>query len=421
MASSGKKVRFMDESQSTSRAPGPSVYEPNQLIADETERETRGPPDFSRQSPRVRWNLSALIASFLYDQPHEVIVGVINGTDMIVWDEETIEHLEEMIVLWVKHKVPGDAIGVFLIYVLYDIDIHLDNMLTKMVDEGFSNFDIAWNVTNAHCGDSVSSQLIMYDDDCILDSPMGHVEEESETASQEESSASVGERPSLFDGVRIPFLDTDELTDEKVERLLEQPGDTPEEEDFHSRYPIPKIVLMTSRSTQLPSSASEDDLSLPTEIPAGMKSASTQTDFEDDFEYPITSSVMYSPTVFQQGKGKERKPQVTRLPPIEGVKADIVEADDHSDASPSKKPSKPISGSFLYRKIRTCLSPAGFRRRAGKDDLRKEYLKGEGKVNTLDYYHAVSLSFILYTNLCSIVFHLLWALCWSHLLSRLAL
>ncbi|KAJ6082450.1 hypothetical protein N7499_007324 [Penicillium canescens] len=379
MASSGKKVRFMDESQSTSRAPGPSVYEPSQLIADEPEPERRGPPDFSRQSPRVRWNLSALIASFLYDQPQEVIVGVINGTEMIVWDEETIEHFKDMIVLWVKHKVPGDAIGVFLIYVLYDFDIHLNNMLTKMVDESFSNFDIAWNVTNAHCGDSASSQLIMYDDECIIDSLMGHVEEESETPSQEGSSASVGERPSLFDGVRIPFLDTDELTDEKIERLLEQPGDTPEEEDFRSRYPIPKIVLMTSRSTQLPRSASEDDLSLPTEIPAGMKSASTQTDFDDDFEYPITSSVMYSPTIFQQGKGKERKPQVTRLPLIEGFKADIVQADDHPDASSSKKPSKPISGSFLYRKIRTCLSPAGFRRQAGKDHLRKEYLKGEKK------------------------------------------
>ncbi|KAJ6175753.1 hypothetical protein N7485_002667 [Penicillium canescens] len=369
----------MDESQSTSRAPGPSVYEPSQLIADEPEPERRGPPDFSRQSPRVRWNLSALIASFLYDQPQEVIVGVINGTEMIVWDEETIEHFKDMIVLWVKHKVPGDAIGVFLIYVLYDFDIHLNNMLTKMVDESFSNFDIAWNVTNAHCGDSASSQLIMYDDECIIDSLMGHVEEESETPSQEGSSASVGERPSLFDGVRIPFLDTDELTDEKIERLLEQPGDTPEEEDFRSRYPIPKIVLMTSRSTQLPRSASEDDLSLPTEIPAGMKSASTQTDFDDDFEYPITSSVMYSPTIFQQGKGKERKPQVTRLPLIEGFKADIVQADDHPDASSSKKPSKPISGSFLYRKIRTCLSPAGFRRQAGKDHLRKEYLKGEKK------------------------------------------
>lgn len=379
MASSGKKVRFMDESQSTSRTPRPSVYEPSQLIADEPDPKRRGPPDFSRQSPRVRWNLSALIASFLYDQPHEAIVGVINGTDVIVWDEETIEHLKGMIVLWVKHKVPGDAIGVFLIYVLYDFDLHLDNMLTEMVDEGFSNFDIAWNVTNAHCGDSVSSHLIMYDDECIIDPPVGHVEEESETASRAESSASVGERPSLFDGVRIPFLDTDELTDEKVERLLEQPGETPEEEDFHSRYPIPKIVLMTFRSTQLPSSASEDDLSLPTELPAGMKSATTQTDIEDDFEYPITSSVIYSPTVFHQGKGKERKPQVTRLPPIEEFKTDIGQADDHSDASPSKKSFKPILGSFLYRKIRTRLSPAEFRRRAGKDDLRKEFLNGEKK------------------------------------------
>ncbi|KAJ5747887.1 uncharacterized protein N7511_009583 [Penicillium nucicola] len=376
----GKKVTFLDEPEESKaarvghRALSTSVYDPTYLIEKETEQDRRSPHDFSRQSPRVRWNLSALIVSFLHDEDPEEVAGVIDGTVMIDWTSESLAHLDEMLLLWIQAKVPGDAIGVFLIFTLYDRDSHIENMLTNMVNEGFTNFDVAWNVTYAHCSEEVASQMIMYDETCIIDPPMGHVEEETEAPQEEEVCTSGNcedELPAPFEGIGIPFLDMNELTDDKVGGLLSQ--QTPMERALFEGYPIPKIVLSTIRATKIPSSASGEDLLMSeTETSAGGSDCSAHTDAGDEQTW---SDILNDPTVFQPARTNERKPEVTRLSNIEAIKVDVLQADDLP--GPSTKNGKSIPGAFLYRKVRTRLASTGLRRRGGNDDLRKEFMKGE--------------------------------------------
>jgi hypothetical protein len=310
---SGKKVRFIDEidesepTHYSSLISGSSVYDRKYLVADEPAHERRGPPDFSRQSSRVRWNLSALIASFLHDEAPEDISGVLDGTIIVDWNPQSLEHLDKKLFSWVKHKVPGDAIGVFLIYILYDLDPHIDKMLTQMVDEGYSRFDIAWNVTFVHCGEEVAAQLITYDGTDVSEPPMGRVEEEPklETESQGEILTHVNELPSVSVDTRSPFLNTDEPTHDKADELLKQ-GDTLSEQEIHSKH---------YEISERPSTS--DDL--------------------DDLPH------------VQLAKAQEQKPQVNRLPSLKRFKAKLAQVNDLFHASSSKQPLESISGSFSFR------------------------------------------------------------------------
>ncbi|KAJ5308979.1 hypothetical protein PENANT_c020G05103 [Penicillium antarcticum] len=335
---SRKKVTFLDETEESkdarvgSRDISTSVYDPECLIAEE--------PKHNRPRP-----------------PAEDIDGVIDELIVINWEAKTLAHLDEKLSLWVKAKVPGDAIGVFLIYVLYDMDGHIISLLTNMVDGGFANFDVAWNIIFAHCSEEVASQMIMYDEACIIDPLMGRIEEEEEaepekTPLQYECSNCKREQQALFEGL-------EEQTSIKQELLTD--------------YPIPKVVLSTMRATKVPISASEEDLHmLKMEFTAGTSNA--LTDFKDE---QIWSDSFYDATVFQPAEANERKLEVTRLPNIETIKADIVQAGHKPNPLSPKKTNKSIPGFFSYRKVCNRLASTGLRKWAGKKDLRKEFLKGE--------------------------------------------
>lgn len=90
-----------------------------------------------------RWQLDALFQTFLEDRPADAIRAVQERHLLISWDLKAIHYLRTCLRTWIEDKVPGDAIGAFLVTVLYEQDFHLDYLLTTMVWEGQTQLHIA--------------------------------------------------------------------------------------------------------------------------------------------------------------------------------------------------------------------------------------------------------------------------------------
>jgi hypothetical protein len=93
-----------------------------------------------------RWQLDFLFLTFLHDKPDEIRHDVQVNRRAISWDLKAIHHLRRCLTAWVQDKIPGDAIGAFLVHILYEQDYHLDYKLTAMVREHRTQLHIARHV-----------------------------------------------------------------------------------------------------------------------------------------------------------------------------------------------------------------------------------------------------------------------------------
>lgn len=96
-----------------------------------------------KEASTSRWQLDALFQTFLEDRPADSIRAVQERHLLISWDLKAIHYLRTCLRTWIEDKVPGDAIGAFLVTVLYEQDFHLDYLLTTMVWDGQTQLHIA--------------------------------------------------------------------------------------------------------------------------------------------------------------------------------------------------------------------------------------------------------------------------------------
>ncbi|CAG8909377.1 unnamed protein product [Penicillium egyptiacum] len=107
---------------------------------------SRSPNHLSRsykEASTSRWQLQALFQSFLEDRPADTMLAVQQRRLLVSWDLKAIHYLRICLRAWILDKVPGDAIGAFLVTVLYEQDFHLDYRLTMMVRDGQTPLHIA--------------------------------------------------------------------------------------------------------------------------------------------------------------------------------------------------------------------------------------------------------------------------------------
>lgn len=93
-----------------------------------------------------RWEIKTLFISFMKEKPVEIILDVHARRRYVSWDLKAIQHLRDCLKTWVQDGIPGDAIGAFLVNVLYERDYHLDYRLTTMVWERQTQLHIARHV-----------------------------------------------------------------------------------------------------------------------------------------------------------------------------------------------------------------------------------------------------------------------------------
>ncbi|CAI7663089.1 unnamed protein product [Penicillium glandicola] len=98
---------------------------------------------FYEKASTSRWQLQALFRAFLEDRPADTLRAVQERRLLISWDLKAIHYLRRCLRTWILDQVPGDAIGAFLVTVLYEQDFHLDYMLTTMVRDGQTQLHIA--------------------------------------------------------------------------------------------------------------------------------------------------------------------------------------------------------------------------------------------------------------------------------------
>ncbi|KAJ5486136.1 hypothetical protein N7530_000436 [Penicillium desertorum] len=99
-----------------------------------------------KEASTSRWQLLPLLQSFLEHRPADTTLAVQERHLLVSWDLKAIHYLRRCLRTWVLDKVPGDAIGAFLVTVLYEQDFHLDYRLTMMVRDGQTQLHIARRV-----------------------------------------------------------------------------------------------------------------------------------------------------------------------------------------------------------------------------------------------------------------------------------
>lgn len=92
------------------------------------------------------WEIQTLFISFMEEKPAEIMVDVHARRRYVSWDLKAIQHLRDCLRTWAQDRIPGDAIGAFLVNVLYEQDYHLDYRLTTMVWQRQTQLHIAHHV-----------------------------------------------------------------------------------------------------------------------------------------------------------------------------------------------------------------------------------------------------------------------------------
>ncbi|EKV04283.1 Lipopolysaccharide-modifying protein [Penicillium digitatum] len=132
-----------------------------------------------KEASTCRWQLQALFQSFLEDRPADTILAVQERRLLISWDLRAIHYLRRCLRMWIRDKVPGDAIGAFLVTILYEQDFHLDYRLTLMVRNGQSQLHIARRLLAFYqirdeADAPIWDNLTVYDEDAHSKQPASH-------------------------------------------------------------------------------------------------------------------------------------------------------------------------------------------------------------------------------------------------------
>lgn len=126
-----------------------------------------------------RWELQPLFQSFLEDRPAETVLAVRERRLLVSWDLKAIHYLRRCLKRWILDGIPGDAIGAFLVTILYEQDFHLDYRLTMMVRDEQSQVHIARRILAFYqirddMGEPIWDNLVIYPDLFDLHSPATH-------------------------------------------------------------------------------------------------------------------------------------------------------------------------------------------------------------------------------------------------------
>ncbi|KAJ5352553.1 hypothetical protein N7452_001527 [Penicillium brevicompactum] len=159
------------------------------------------------------WGSHTLFISFMADKPIEVIREVRDRQRAITWDLRSIQHLRTCLRTWTADEIPSEAIGAFLVNLLYERDYHLGYELTALVRA---------DKTAAQVG---RRAMYLYQIHDKTGKPLWDQKAVPKLGSGTKSLLSVSERA---DPRWHTFLD--QLSEDKLEELMDTLGDNPEDE-----------------------------------------------------------------------------------------------------------------------------------------------------------------------------------------------
>lgn len=213
-----------------------------------TESSSPANPSLSRsykEASSSRWQLEALFQTFLEDRPADTVLAVQERRLLISWDLKAIHYLRKCLRTWILDKVPGDAIGAFLVTVLYEQDFHLDYRLTMMVRDGETQLHIARRLLAFY-------QIRDEEGDPLWDNVTIYAEDAHPKPSVGQGNGAAG-RPAATKGLpriptsppadpRWPFF-IGALSDPEVEDLMDKLGD----DDQHAEEYLPPLFTGVSK------------------------------------------------------------------------------------------------------------------------------------------------------------------------------
>ncbi|KAJ5788299.1 hypothetical protein N7457_003289 [Penicillium paradoxum] len=182
-----------------------------------------------QEASTSRWDLRPLFQSFLEDRPTDTLLAVQNRDLLISWDIKAIHYLRQCLRAWVINRVPGDAIGAFLVIVLYEQDFHLDYRLTALVRDGQTQLHIARRILAFYqlrdlLGDPIWDNIAVYPEEYDPKSPRLGVSIAEDTAAVTEGFQCLISTPQPADPRWPHFLGS--LSDKEFEDLVNQLGES---------------------------------------------------------------------------------------------------------------------------------------------------------------------------------------------------
>ncbi|KAJ6125128.1 hypothetical protein N7471_012445 [Penicillium samsonianum] len=248
-----------------------------------------------KEASTSRWQLQALFQSFLENRPVDTMLAVQERRLLVSWDLKAIHYLRRCLRTWILDKVPGVAIGAFLVTVLYEQDFHLDYRLTMMVRDGQTQLHIARRLLAFYqirdeAGAPIWDNVTVYDEDAHPKLPA------TQRKSTAGSSAATKELPP-----RIPTpppadprwpLFMGALSDPEIEDLMDKLGDDDQRvgEDLPPLFTgvreedIP--IIQAFRRFNLHKNDSSEDIPLPESGTDRIAYTSKQTNISQDKPLP---------------------------------------------------------------------------------------------------------------------------------------
>ncbi|KAI3119681.1 hypothetical protein CBS147326_9777 [Penicillium roqueforti] len=266
-----------------------------------TESSSPANPSLSRsykEASSSRWQLEALFQTFLEDRPADTVLAVQERRLLISWDLKAIHYLRKCLRTWILDKVPGDAIGAFLVTVLYEQDFHLDYRLTMMVRDGETQLHIARRLLAFY-------QIRDEEGDPLWDNVTIYAEDAHPKPSVGQGNGAAG-RPAATKGLpriptsppadpRWPFF-IGALSDPEVEDLMDKLGD----DDQHAEEYLPPLftgvskedipIIQAFRSFNFHKNDYSEDIPLSEPGSDQIEHISKQTDTSQDKPLPPASA-----------------------------------------------------------------------------------------------------------------------------------
>ncbi|KGO75703.1 hypothetical protein PITC_030550 [Penicillium italicum] len=260
-----------------------------------------------KEASTSRWQLQPLFQSFLEDRPADTMLAVQERRLLISWDLKAIHYLRRCLRKWIQDKVPGDAIGAFLVTILYEQDFHLDYRLTMMVRDGQTQLHIARRLLAFYqirdeAGAPIWDNVTVYAEDVRPKQPASHrkgVAGSSAIARKElphriPTPPPADPRWPLFMGA---------LSDPDIEDLMDKLGD----DDQHAEEDLPPLftgvreedipIILAFRRFNLHKNDSSEDLPLPESGSDRIELASQQTNTSQDKPLPLPALKKALPTL----------------------------------------------------------------------------------------------------------------------------
>ncbi|KAJ5964387.1 uncharacterized protein N7479_004263 [Penicillium vulpinum] len=258
-----------------------------------------------KEASTSRWQLQTLFKSFLEDRPADTMLAVQERRLLISWDLKAIHYLRRCLRMWILDQVPGDAIGAFLVTVLYEQDFHLDYRLTMMVRDGQSQLHIARRLLAFYqirdeTGAPIWDNVTIYAEDAYQKPPGQGKGASGRSAAAKKLQHRPLTRPPA--DPRWPFF-MGALSDLELEDLMQKLG----EHDQHAEEDLPLLftgvrdedipIIQAFRRFNLHKNDSSGDLPLPESGTDQIGPTSKQTNRSQDKPLPPIPTKKPLPTL----------------------------------------------------------------------------------------------------------------------------